>query len=70
MQSRLSPFVFKRVLQFQRAERNGSILYGYIAKRQKDESNKKAVLETVKAERNHYETFKGYTSRELSLNLD
>jgi VIT1/CCC1 family predicted Fe2+/Mn2+ transporter len=64
-----SPSVLKRILQFQRDELTSSILYEYIAERQKDEGNKTALLEIAKAERSHYKTWKGYTGQELRPNM-
>ena len=68
MECQLSPFVYKRVLQFQSDEISGSILYEHIAKRQKDESNKMAMMEIAKAEQNHYEMWKKYTNKDVSPN--
>ncbi len=65
MKRQPSPSVLKRILQFQRDELTSSILYEYIAERQKDEGNRTALLEIAKAERSHYKTWKGYTGREL-----
>lgn len=68
MEHNLSPSVYKRIVQFQRAELNGSILYEHIAKRQKDERNKSALLEIAQAEREHYEVWKRYTGRDIRPN--
>jgi VIT1/CCC1 family predicted Fe2+/Mn2+ transporter len=65
MKRQPSPSVLKRILQFQRDELTSSILYEYIAERQKDEGNRTALLEIAKAERSHYKTWKGYTGQEL-----
>ncbi|MFT4007482.1 MAG: hypothetical protein QM683_18375, partial [Lacrimispora sp.] len=64
MKNQLSPSLYKRILQFQRDEISGSILYEYIARRQKNEDNKFALLEIAEAERNHYEVWKGYTGKD------
>lgn len=68
MENKLSPAVYKRILKFQRDEITGSILYKAIAERQKDESNKAALLEISDAEHDHYEIWKGYTGKELKPN--
>lgn len=68
MENQLSPAVYKRILKFQRDEITGSILYKAIAERQKDESNKAALLEISDAEHDHYEIWKGYTGKELKPN--
>lgn len=69
MKRQPSPSVLKRILQFQRDELTSSILYEYIAERQKDEGNRTALLEIAKAERSHYKTWKGYTGQELRPNM-
>ncbi|HAH60567.1 MAG TPA: hypothetical protein DCL73_00550 [Treponema sp.] len=53
VKQQLSPFIYKRALQFQSDEISGSILYEHIARRQKDKNNKFAMMEIAKAERNH-----------------
>lgn len=68
MENQLSPSLYKRILRFQRDEISGSILYEYIAGRQKDENNKLALLEIAEAERNHYDVWKGYTGKGVSPN--
>ncbi len=69
MKHQPSPSILQRILQFQRDELTSSILYEYIANRQKDEDNKTALLEIAKAERSHYKTWKGYTGQELRPNM-
>ncbi|MFV0353243.1 MAG: VIT1/CCC1 transporter family protein [Oscillospiraceae bacterium] len=66
MSSGLNPSLHKRILQYQRDEITGSVLYEYIARRQKDENNKRTFLEISKAERNHYETWKTYTGQDIA----
>ena len=61
MQQALSPSVLKLILQFQRDELTGGILYDYIARRQKDANNKAAFSEMAAAEYSHHEVWKGYT---------
>lgn len=65
MERPLTPAVHQRILRMQRDEVTGSILYTYIAKRQKEASNKAALLEIAAQERNHYEVWKGYTGRAI-----
>lgn len=65
MKPNLSPELYKRILQFQRDEINGSILYKYIGARQKTEENKTAFLEIAEAEREHYKTWRGYTGKDV-----
>lgn len=69
MKHQPSPSILQRILQFQRDELTSSILYEYIAGRQKDEGNRTALLEIAKAERSHYKTWKGYTGQELRPNM-
>ena len=69
MKHQPSPSILQRILQFQRDELTSSILYEYIAGRQKDEGNRTALLEIAKAERSHYTTWKGYTGQELRPNM-
>lgn len=64
----LSPAVYKRILHFQEDEITGSILYEYIAKRQKNDDNKAVLLEIAREERRHYEIWKAYTGREVAPN--
>lgn len=65
---RIHPETLKRIERFQRDEMTGSVLYAKIARRQKDENNKRAFEEISKAERSHYEIWKGYTQREIAPN--
>ena len=60
-----SPFIYKRILKFQRDELTSSILYTYIAGRQQNEENRNALLEIAEAERRHCATWKRYTGREV-----
>lgn len=69
MKHQPSPSILQRILQFQRDELTSSILYEYIAGRQKDEGNRNALMEIAKAERSHYTTWKGYTGQELRPNM-
>lgn len=62
---KLSPAIYKRILRFQQDELNSSIVYRYIALKQKDENNKNALLKISQEERKHYEIWRGYTGRSL-----
>lgn len=64
----LTPAVYQRILQMQRDEITGSIVYAYIAGRQKDEKNKAILFEIAQAEQNHYEVWKSYTGRDVRPN--
>lgn len=68
MVGQLSSSVHKRILQFQRDEITGSILYKHIADRQKDENNKAVLQKISETEHNHYETWKGYTGQDIKPN--
>ena len=57
----LTPDLRKKILNMQRGEIEGSVLYEYIARRQKDAQNKAALLEISQAELEHYEVWKGYS---------
>ncbi|ULQ59982.1 VIT1/CCC1 transporter family protein [Brucepastera parasyntrophica] len=65
MEKPLSPALKKRIVRFQRDEITGSILYEYIAGRQKNAVNKEAFLKIADAERNHYEIWKTYTGQDI-----
>lgn len=66
MEKTITPDLMKRLLRMQRDELTGSILYGRIAARQKDENNKHAFEEISRAERGHYETWRAYTGRDVA----
>ncbi|HWQ06253.1 MAG: VIT1/CCC1 transporter family protein [Clostridiaceae bacterium] len=69
MEKRLvEPETLKRIERFQQDEITGSVLYAKIARRQKDENNKRAFEEISKAELSHYEIWKGYTGRDVAPN--
>jgi VIT1/CCC1 family predicted Fe2+/Mn2+ transporter len=65
MSKNLGPAILKRLLQFQRDEITGNVLYQYIADKQKDEDNKRILQEIANAEHHHYETWKEYTGRDI-----
>jgi VIT1/CCC1 family predicted Fe2+/Mn2+ transporter len=65
MADSLSPSLYKLILKMQRSELDGCILYAQIAKRQKKQSNKSAMIEIAKTERRHYEIWRRYTGRDL-----
>jgi len=66
MEKTITPDLMKRLLSMQRDELTGSILYGRIAARQKDENNKRAFEEISRVERGHYETWRAYTGRDVA----
>lgn len=68
MKHALTPAVYRRVLQMQQDELNGSMVYEYIAGRQKDQNNRSALLEIAKAEHSHYEVWKSYTGKDMRPN--
>ena len=68
MEQTTSPELMEKLLKMQRDEITGSILYGKIAARQKDENNKRVFSEISRAERGHYETWRGYTKQEVAPN--
>lgn len=65
MTQNLSEAVYRRILRFQQDEITDSLLYEHIAKRQKDEDNKAALLEISKAEQSHYAIWKKYTNKDI-----
>ena len=66
MKRPLSASVLERITKFQRDELTSSIVYEYIAARQKNEKNRAALLEIAQSERSHYATWERYTGRKLS----
>jgi VIT1/CCC1 family predicted Fe2+/Mn2+ transporter len=68
MKKELSPALRRRILKMQKAELDGSILYEYIARRQKLDGNAEALMEMSRSERSHYEMWKSYTGQELRPN--
>lgn len=68
MNPEISNELKKRLLRMQRDELTGSILYANMAKRQKDERNKRVFEDISRAERGHCETWKSYTGQEVSPN--
>ena len=68
MERVISAGLMQKLLKMQRDEITGSILYGKIAARQKDENNKRAFSEISRAERGHYETWRAYTKQDVAPN--
>ena len=68
MERELTLELKQKLLKMQRDEITGSILYGKIAERQKDANNKRVFSEISRAERGHYETWRGYTKQEVAPN--
>jgi VIT1/CCC1 family predicted Fe2+/Mn2+ transporter len=54
------------LLKFQKQEITGSIIYEKLAKRQKNEDNRKLLLRIAKDERNHYSVYKKLTGKDVS----
>ena len=68
METSITPELKNRILAMQRDELTGSLLYANIAARQKDAQNKQTFLDISRAERAHYEVWKGYTGQEIVPN--
>ena len=68
MERELTLELKQKLLKMQRDEITGSILYGKIAARQKDANNKRVFSEISRAERGHYETWRGYTKQDVAPN--
>ncbi len=66
MEKAVSPEMRKTLLAMQCDEITGSLLYGNIARRLKDENNRKVFLEISRAEQRHYDTWKAYTGRDVA----
>ncbi len=66
MEQVITAELMKKLLKMQRDEITGSVLYGRIAARQKDENNKRAFTEISRAERGHYETWRSYTKQDIA----
>lgn len=66
MKQEISPELMEKLLKMQRDEITGSILYGKIAARQKDENNKRVFTDISAAERGHYETWRAYTKQDVA----
>ncbi len=68
METSITSELKKRIFAMQRDELTGSLLYAKIAARQKDAQNKQTFLEISRAERAHYEVWKGYTGQKIAPN--
>ena len=66
MNSEISAGLKNRLIRMQKDERTGSLLYEKIAGRQKDAKNRQVFLDIARAERGHYETWKGYTKQDVA----
>lgn len=66
MESGISAGLKNRLIKMQRDELTGGMLYEKIAARQKDAKNKQIFLDIARAERGHYETWKGYTGEDVA----
>jgi vacuolar iron transporter family protein len=58
----------KLLLQFQKQEITGSIIYNKLAKRQRDEYNRNLLNRIANDERNHYNVYKALTGKDVSPN--
>ena len=68
MADNLEPVVMKRIKRYQCDEITGSILYEKIGSRQKDENNRKLLLELAAAERQHALVWKNYSQIDVGPN--
>jgi len=68
MKNKLSPNTINALFQLQKDEITGSLLYKYIARRQKDPYNKNIFEEFAQVEYKHYETWKSYTETDVAPN--
>ena len=66
MNSEISAGLKNRLIRMQKDERTDSLLYEKIAGRQKDAKNRQVFLDIARAERGHYETWKGYTKQDVA----
>ncbi len=64
MSKSVSPVILNHLIQFQRDEITGSVLYHIIAAKQKDEENRYVLVKIANAERSHYEKWKDYTGKD------
>jgi VIT1/CCC1 family predicted Fe2+/Mn2+ transporter len=62
----LDPSQKKLLLQFQKQEITGSIIYTKLAKHQKDERNKRLLNHIANDERKHYEVYRKLTGKDIS----
>jgi VIT1/CCC1 family predicted Fe2+/Mn2+ transporter len=56
------------LLRFQKQEITGSIIYGKLARRQKDPANRKILTRIANDERRHYQTYKSLTGKDVPPN--
>ncbi|MBN2484496.1 MAG: VIT1/CCC1 transporter family protein [Bacteroidales bacterium] len=54
--------------KFQQQEIDGHYIYGFLAKKQKNEQNRKLLQRIASDELSHYEVYKRYTAKELKPN--
>ena len=64
-EKQLSPELMKLVKKAQIDEEEGAILYAFMAKREKDEENKKVLEQMAKDEKKHAELWKSITKKDL-----
>ena len=65
----ISNELMKLVKKAQIDEEQGSILYEFMAKREKNEENKKILIQMSKDERKHAEVWKNITKKDLKPNI-
>ncbi len=64
----ISSEVLKHILQYQRDETTGTVLYERLAKRQKDQKNREVLLRIAEDERQHAAVWQGYTGKTVTPN--
>jgi VIT1/CCC1 family predicted Fe2+/Mn2+ transporter len=64
----LSPEVLDRLLSFQRTEITEYHVYSRLARRTRDEANRRVIERIAQEEREHYELWREYTGREVKPN--
>ena len=67
-QKQISKELMKLVQKAQIDEEQGAILYAFMAKREKNEENKKILIQMSKDEKIHAEVWKGITKKNLKPN--
>jgi VIT1/CCC1 family predicted Fe2+/Mn2+ transporter len=64
----ISPRVQKRILQYQRDEVTGHLLYERLAQSQRDENNREALFKMAEDEKQHAIVWAGYTGKTVAPN--
>ena len=68
-EKQISSELMKLVKKAQTDEEQGAILYAFMAKREKNEENKKLLEQMSKDEKNHAEEWKKITKKNLKPNM-